>query len=343
MTPGARPARPVLDVAACLLDRAATAACDACARACPTGALRAESGGLDLVADLCTGCGGCGAACPAGALAVDGTVPLPLPEADAAGRSLLVCPVRSPQDPQAICAQALGLEALATLWLRGGRRIWLDTGACTDCPSGQGLGLSAHMETLNRLLADRGLPGLVAEPAPDRAAERVPRLGQSPDRRRRGLLGLAALRRDPAGDRAPVRALARLQKLGPGRSPRRFAHVPVIDPLRCSACHACVRLCHESALTLIKAATGDAAYRVDAARCTGCGLCAGCCEERAVRIEGLADEPDEVSLVTRRCRGCGAPYQRPAARAECGGTGADGLCPICTRAPHFRKLHQILP
>ncbi len=339
MTPGALP---VLDAAACLLDRAATAACDACARACPTGTLRAESGGLELFPGLCTGCGGCGAACPAGAITVEGAVPLPPPETDAAGRALLVCPVRSPRDPQAICVQALGLEALAALWLRGGRRLWLDTGDCAACPGGRGLDLSRHLATLNALLADRGLPGLVAEPAPGRAADRVPRLGQGPDRRRRGLLGLAAARPDPADDRPRERALARLQQLARDRGPRRFAHVPVIDPARCTACHACVRLCPEAALTLIIAGTGDAVYRVDAARCTGCGLCAGCCEEDAVRIEMLAVEPGEVPLVSRQCPGCRVTFQRPAARDNGDATATGGLCPICARAPHFRKLHQIL-
>ena len=327
---------PVLDEAACLLDRTADAVCDACARACPTGAMRVGDEGLELVADLCTACGGCGAACPARAITVERAVPLPLTETDRSGAVALVCPEARGPGP---CLQSLGLEALATLWLRGVRRLLIATGDCDSCPSGGNLRLADHLATLNALLGDRGLPGLEVGVLPARGTDRVPRLGEGPDARRRGLFALAAPRPEDSERKAAASALARLQGLpGRGTAPR-FAFAPRIDAQRCTACHLCLRLCPETALTLIIAEDQPAAYQIDASQCTGCGLCVQSCAEGAIDIVALAAATDGISLVSRQCRGCRVAYQRPAESLR----EDDGLCPICAKAPHYRKLHQVLP
>lgn len=328
-------ALPVVDVDACLIDRSALANCDACARGCPTGALRAKPEGLALVAELCTGCGACGAACPARAITVGRVVPVPLTEPDRSDVVALVCPARDPRDPAAVCVQALGLEALATLWLRGTRRIRLDIGACTDCPNGRGADLAGPLAMLNAVLADRGLPLMSVEATPIRGSDRVPRLGDGPDRRRRGLFGIGAAANDTA---APRTALARLQGLVPGRSSRRFAWTPVLDPQTCTACNLCLRLCPEDVLTLVGGETPEPAYAIQPAGCTGCALCAAACEDGAIRVETLLPEPDHLNLQRQVCHGCRVEFLRPAAQSQ-----GDGLCPICARAPHYRKLHQVLP
>lgn len=332
MTPRALP---VVDGDACLLDKTPLAGCEACTRACPTKALRHAPEGLALVAELCTGCGACGAVCPARAITVGRSVPVPLSEPDRSGIVAVVCPVCAPRDPAAICVQALGLEALAALWLRGIRRIWLETGPCHDCPSGRGLDLTGSLATLNTLLADRGLPLLSAAPMPRRGGDRVPRLGDGPDRRRRGLFGIGAAASDAA---APRSALARLQALVPDTAAGRFAWTPVIDPLACTGCNLCLQLCPEDVLALVNAETDEPAYAIQSAGCTGCGLCAAACEDKAIRVVGLQAEPDHLGLKRQVCRGCRAEFQRPAAQSSGG-----GLCPICARAPHYRKLHQVLP
>lgn len=329
---------PALDETVCLLDRTAGATCDACARACPTGALRLGDDGLELIADLCTACGACGATCPVRAITVDRAVPLPLTETDASGAVVMICPEVRTVRGTGPCLQALGLEGLAALWLRGIRRLLVETASCDTCPSGRGLPLIQHLETLNALLADRGLPLMSAGPLPARGADHLPRMGQGPDARRRGLLAFSAARPEAAGPKGRQAALARLQGLpGRGTFPR-FAHSPVIDPQSCTACHLCLRICPEAALTLIIAEDQPVAYRVDAARCTGCGLCVQSCEEGAISIVTLATATDGITLVSRQCRGCLVAYQRPADALR----DDDGLCPICARAPHYRKLHQVL-
>lgn len=304
------------------------AECDLCARACPTGALRATPAGLELSPAQCSGCAACGAACPAAALTVQGAAPLPPGTPDAAGALLLVCPMAAPGDAGTLCLQALGLRALAALWLRGVRQLWLRLGDCAACPSGAGLDAAAPLAVINALLADRGLPGLELRPAPQRPRARLPRLGEGgASAARRGFLRLTA-----AGDDSRA-ALQRLQGLAPGGA--RMAFVPRIDAARCTACHACTRLCPEGALMRIKDEAGGMAYQIDAARCSGCGICVAACQEDAICIETLVCPQDgRVTLHAGLCRGCGLPFHAT--------TAGGALCPTCRRAPHFRKLHQVL-
>lgn len=252
---------------------------------------------------------------------------------------LLICPRHVTAGQGAICLQALGLEALAGLWLRGVRKLWLATETCADCPDGKGLSFAARLAALNTLLADRDLPALAAVPAPLRRPSRLPELGgDRTDPARRGFLRLVA---GPVTGEATAtpRALARLQRLAGPRAPTpRVAFVPVLQPSRCTACHACTRLCPEDALILINAEADAAAYRCDATRCTGCGICVAACQEDAIRLEVMArPSTADMPLLRSQCRGCGVAFYTPGTPAPAG-----GLCPVCARAPHFRKLHQVL-
>jgi ferredoxin len=117
-----------------------------------------------------------------------------------------------------------------------------------------------------------------------------------------------------------------------------FRHVPRIDEARCSGCDACVRVCAHGALVL-DPGNGAPAYRVDPARCTGCHLCADECAERAVTVVEMATcDRREIRLDERRCTRCGAPFHLPAAQ-----TADFGLCPICRKTDHHRKLFQVRP
>jgi len=253
---------------------------------------------------------------------------------------LLICPEHGRATEGAICLQALGLEALAGLWLRGVRKLWLATASCAECPNGKGLEFSGRLAALNGLLADRGLPVLDAVPAPRQLPGRMPQLGEDrADPARRSFLRMVA---SPVTSEAPAgpRALARLQGLQSqrARATPRCAFVPVLDPAQCNACHACTRLCPEGALILINANAEQAAYQSDATRCTGCGICVAACQEDAIQLEVMIQPPGGVlPLLQSQCRGCGLAFYTPGAEAP-----ADGLCPVCARVPHFRKLHQVL-
>lgn len=332
-------ALPAVSAGACVNNRQGVAVCDLCVQACPTGALQTGPQGLALEAASCSGCGGCGASCPGAAISIPGVVPLPPGFPNSAGEMLLICPRHVTAGQGTICLQALGLEALAGLWLRGMRMLWLATGICAECPNGMGLAFTDKLAALNALLADRDLPMMQAAPAPRRRPSRLPQLGEDrADPGRRSFLRLVAS--PVTGDaKSDPPALARLQGLGGRVTPApRCAFVPVLQPARCTACHACTRLCPEDALILINADDGAAAYRCDATRCTGCGVCVAACQEDAIELEVMVPPPvGDVALVWSHCRGCGVGFHTPGLAAP-----VDGLCPVCARVPHFRKLHQVL-
>lgn len=329
---------PVIDAAVCVLGRLAAASCTACAQACPKAALQGFAEGLTLNADQCSACGACSATCPQGAIVLDG---IEAPEVQARGdrtAAALVCPRRASDPAAAICLQALGLGQLAALWLAGLRRLVTVTADCATCPDGRGLDLAGRLATLNTLLADRALPPLVWQGAAH-VPKGLPPIIPAPkvDSRRRALIGLFSPAAVPPGASA-VRPLARLQALGADAPPSRAAYVPQISALRCTGCDACLQVCPKAALSLIKDEAGEMMYQASSFRCSGCGLCADVCSEDAMRIDGLAPLPAAVPLTGVPCRGCGVAVHVPTAGPWAGG----GLCPVCRRTGHHRRLHQVL-
>ena len=118
---------PVFDDGRCSLSRFTDSRCAICAEICPTDALTAEADGLALNRDACTGCGACAGACPAQAIRLPGLLPLPPAAPDRTGAVTLICS-RHPHAGRSagpLCLRALGLEALARLWLDGVRVIRL--------------------------------------------------------------------------------------------------------------------------------------------------------------------------------------------------------------------------
>jgi ferredoxin len=103
---------------------------------------------------------------------------------------------------------------------------------------------------------------------------------------------------------------------------------PVIDPLTCIACDACVRVCEPGALRLDPV---EPSYAVDAARCTDCGLCVDVCDRNAVRLErdAPAAVPTRVALYARHCRECGGDFHTTQA-------GPAATCRFCSRPPAAR-------
>lgn len=321
-------ALPSIDGGACAHGRLAQARCSACTDGCPRGALEMTAEGLGLDPAACTGCGACVAACPQRAVVLEGLGEIRPDPPNGGPEVALVCPRRGPGP----CLQALGLETLARLWLHGVRRIVALTGDCAACPDGDGLPVAAHAATLNALLADRGLPPLRLDPDAT-FSRRMPRLTAepAPRRGRRAFLGLG-----PAADsRTP--ALARLQSLGPPEA--RHAFAPRIDPTRCTGCDACLRICPADVLSLIKDDRGELLYGAVPSECTGCGMCEDVCGSEAMTIERLAPARPGPALAGFRCRGCGVEVHVPSGGPWDGG----GLCPVCARTGHHRRLFQVLP
>jgi ferredoxin len=318
--------RAQINAGACVLSLLPKAGCEGCAVACPTKALWFEGDGTFMFDPAaCTGCAACAAACPAQAIAVAGVFPMPRNNPDRRRRLACVCPQRG----GGTCAQALGLEALAALWRDGVREIVLHIGACATCPNGKGLDLTGPLARINRLLASRGLPQMRLHQT--EVLSEMPRLDRPelPNLGRRGVLLALS---DPATE-AP--ALETLQRQGT-QADALFAHAPRINPERCTACNACIRICPTSTMTLIKAGQAEAAYTTDPAACTGCGLCGDICDEGAVTIHTMIAAPEDVALHPWRCMGCGVSCHSLVA-----GGPAEGLCPICHKTGHHRRLHWV--
>lgn len=314
--------RPSIDGAACSRGRLRGSNCAACAGACPRSALQVLDDGLEFGADTCSACGACVAACPQGAVQLGGLERLTSIGSDA----VLVCPRHGGE----ICLQALGLQNLAALWLSGLRRLTALTGDCAQCPDGRGLDLEERLAVLNGILADRGLSSLTVSVEGTSPQRRLPEIVPcSVDLRRRALLG--------AGGTFPrTRPLATLQSKGKPGTMSAFA--PVIDPNGCIGCDACLHLCPETALSLIRQGDGDLAYRTSSTNCSGCGLCVEICPGEALTLETAGAKVRDLALYRFRCRGCGVEVHVP----ESGPWAAGDICPICALTGRHKRLFQVL-
>ena len=252
----------------------------------------------------------------------------------------------------AVEAEAAGLELLAGLWWQGVRRVvcapWPGAPAGA-APDGPDRALAAAVAGLNRLIVSRGLAAPMRLAWADRAeqaawaAERRRETAENP--RRRGLLRALAqpvAADDGAGDGAEAAPpLVRLQQLGAERRGALYVHVARIDPARCIGCDACVGVCPESALTLVKDSEGQLAYNHSPALCTGCRLCVEICDRHAIDLEEMQHLPSPVPLSTYTCRACKVDVHEPAGPAAPLAPGP-GLCRICRQTDHRAKLHQVL-
>ena len=54
----------------------------------------------------------------------------------------------------------------------------------------------------------------------------------------------------------------------------------VVDPMMCTGCGVCERVCLAGAITVTHVA------HVDSERCTGCGVCAANCPQNAILLRG---------------------------------------------------------
>lgn len=327
--------------------RLPAADCAACVAACPAGALSLAGASLALVAARCTGCGHCAAACPEAALALPDAAPALLWRHEAS--ACLACRHGAEAPPGlALCAQALGLEELAALWLSRLRVLLLASGDCTRCPEAPpaGLGLASRLSRLNALLASRALAPLRTRPAPMGAAARHPPEGaQNPARRAffapfaAPFAAAAETVTDPFPESGAKTALARLQALpaAPGATAL-FAHAPRIDAGLCTGCDACVKLCPHAALILVKDEMSQPCYRVNPAACTGCGLCTDICDTGAMALDEPGEASPEVRVYEFSCRSCRASLHHPDPRLA-----AAGLCPACARPGWGRAPVLVLP
>ncbi|WP_448202531.1 4Fe-4S binding protein [Azospirillum sp. sgz302134] len=372
-------ALPTIAAERCVHNKALVASCRGCADACPRGAWIVDEDGVSLDAQSCDGCGLCAPACPQSVIShghraarrLEAGRPVAFAACSQTG-------LRNGQDGNGRdgvegvlpCLNVLSLSDLAALYRDGVRRMVIARGTCAACPTGSSTAvrLERAVEELNALLDGRGLPPLVLtrrSATPWRAYltfDTVPdeitggTEAESPNAvSRRGLFRLSSRRPTvpvaaveaqadsirPPGRLLPEPAAARLADTQP------WPWVPSIDSSVCEGCGSCARLCPTGAIRLTE---DPPAFRIIAEDCTGCRLCVDVCRPGALILERLAPRRQIiVALHPRRCPSCGVTTRLPEARPKTQPNtqpnthlGADGLCPVCRRTSHNRRLFQVI-
>ncbi|MEW5787658.1 MAG: 4Fe-4S binding protein [Pseudomonadota bacterium] len=335
--------RPALDGDRCVHARIETASCRACVDACPRRAWRLDDDGLSLDEAACDGCGLCVAACPLGAI---GGLALQPARRRVAGREVLLarCDRVTGEDGEGrpACLHGIGLMPLLEAW-RQGQRIWLVAAAdCAACPRGAGERLETRVERLNGLFQARGLaPIHLRRLGPESldtllAGSDTPAADPPPDPRKRSWLGLS-----PEPAHAPEKPPPAPGAYFTGKGP--LPWTLRLDSASCVACHACVRVCPNGALSqqdLVEPPHGGPAslYRLDSARCTGCHLCRDVCEHDALHLTPWTrPTQDTVYLRTKPCPACGTRFHYPADRPN-----PPIRCWVCAGGKPAGRLYQVM-
>ncbi len=239
-----------------------------------------------------------------------------------------------PAGPDAVLAR---LEFLAQTYLQGVRRVVLaEIGPRPPAATRQDL------VWFNTLLKTRGLPVFSVRRAggDSKIAQKFRQHlteEQEISGRRRFLHMAAPTDAGNATNEESQTALAQIQLCAADRDGARFAAAPVIDPLKCTGCDACIRVCPLQVLTQIKDEAGQDTYRVNPVSCDACGLCSDVCSTDAIRLKMMTKCPDGIPLQSWTCRACGVGVHQPAQRDNLG-----GLCSICAQTGHHKKLFQVL-
>lgn len=334
---------PKLDGARCVHAAIETATCRACVEVCPRQAWRLDDAALEFDSGLCDGCGLCVPACPRQAI----VLPLVFAHRPVAGTNavLAACDranidaVSDSESGYIPCIHVIGLVDLLRAY-RVGQLVWLLAhGDCARCPRGQGEKLSTRLAHLNAALRQRGRrPILIREVTQAAWSALINAAGAAEAHARRGFF--RALTQQPAAvliGAAGVPEKEQAKPAGeylPDGDDALMPWVIHLNASRCAGCHACVRVCPETAIQFDAAAP---AYRLRHRACTGCGLCRDVCEHLAVTLQPWT-EPTKgtLPLVEKHCPCCGIAFHTPAEVSV-----DTRLCWICANTKQ-KRLYQVM-
>lgn len=316
-----------LDESLCAHARQGIQGCSACLDVCPTGALSAGQSHVRIEPLLCQGCAACGSVCLSGALGMagqdtsDSLAGLAKRLQDQPDAGVWIRPrehVEAVPEGWLTCVEAhpsaLGLDYWLAALALGARRVAV---TASPCPEDMGKALDVQLAVARGLLLGLALPTGVARVETASDLSRVPVVPA-------GIYGY-----QPAGESRRERCDAALTVLirHAGTLP---GHVSLpagapwgsveVDPIRCSYCSACARICPHAALTC----GGDPlqlAFNEPA--CVQCGLCVNACPEKALtlRPRRWLVSPGPVPRVlaeaeTLRCVECGKAFSTRAMMAR---------------------------
>lgn len=300
---------PEIDPDTCLLASTTISHCRSCIDACPTTAwvLMDESLGLDT--ESCDGCGICIPACPTASVTIDSR-PVLLLERDQLGFSCSQA-ANTPSLNRIACIHSIEPASLVSLYRQGMRVITAHIGTCSNCIRDTQEGFWTRLENLNNALAARGLPIITlhyfdaGHPSPQTGKQ------EQHDASRRGFFSKMFGRhaagasdngsvQDSSPSDSPGEWLASTGIAGP------LPHVPVITLSACQACHACVRICPQSAIVHDILSSR---YQLYAELCNGCNLCVDICEYEAITVQAWQRPGQSTfALQSRRCVACGTDF-----------------------------------
>ena len=322
------------------------ASCQACVDACPQNAWVLNDELLGIDPSLCDGCDICVAACPQGAI----QAPLKpgLRDDDGESLALLTCepsgvPTAAGEVP---CLHAIGLNALVSLYRDGVRSLVCCCADCDACPRGEAPRLDVLVENFNALLRNRRLPEMQYRSVPttewsDSRTNRPPVPAGGAINRRQFLqrAAQAVIEGKTRLGTMETPESARFEPAGrilSSRSPTQMVpFLPHIEPTRCNACSACLKLCPHTAISF---ENNFVAYCIEPDRCSGCGICVDVCDQDAISVQAWAiPELTRIPLTYGYCDHCGVPYVATAANPS-----RNKLCRICNQRRHPQLLYQVL-
>ena len=248
------------------------------------------------------------------------------------------------------CLHAIPLNDLIALYRTGVDTLISCSVDCEACSRGRAPRLDLRLEKFNLLLRERRLPAMrhqvLAAGEWSRNWEQLPTISGGPSMSRRQFFRratqvavleqtqLRGLIDPPGGDFIPPGALIPSQN-----KTQTVPFAPQIDPTRCNACDACVRLCPHAAIRVDNAdLTDNRAYVIRPDHCTGCGVCKDVCDQQAISVQAWTRPISlRIPLTTDRCRRCGAIYHAPV-----GSQTEKRKCRICALTGSHKLLYQIL-
>lgn len=345
----------------CVHQRIVHSTCQACVDVCPRSAWTHGDDGLSLDSDVCDHCGQCVAACPHEAL----SIPEPAPHV-VDGCLILACERVAGRRASSAVGVVACLHALSADWvIQQSRqhhctRVQLASADCSTCeraPRGQSI-VERWQPVTQRLGSsaprlERISPTLWLE----RTSE-----AQAPNLARRRLLGRFLAPLPSAGSKTGAAAAGLMTSqrssivLHLAGDPRARLKPPLwqieINPLHCTACMACVRLCPQHALEHQAdplQPDGRESIALQHPRCTGCGVCTQVCEDAAITIH----EPDTtvrevyraltIALEPMVCSQCKAPFHLPVDKLSDNTKDHRRICPVCRagKPHHTQRIVQV--